>query len=78
MLPHNINSSVFKAASRLSSLSSTIRAYFTMSSDITLYTWATPSGIRASITLEELDLPYETKPMDIMTNIQKEEYSIHS
>jgi glutathione S-transferase len=45
-----------------------------MSSDITLYTWPTANGIKASITLEELGLPYKTEPIDIGTNIQKEEY----
>ena len=30
------------------------------------------------VTLEELGLPYVTKPMDIMTNIQQGKYSIHS
>jgi glutathione S-transferase len=44
-----------------------------MSSNITLYTWPTPNGIKASITLEELGLPYKTEPIDISTNIQKEE-----
>lgn len=74
MLPRNITNSVFKAASRLSSISSTIRAsYSTMSSDLTLYSWTTPNGIKASITLEELGLPYKTEPIDISTNIQKEE-----
>lgn len=45
-----------------------------MSSDITLYTWPTPNGVKASITLEELDLPYKTEGINISTNIQKEEY----
>lgn len=45
-----------------------------MSSNITLYTWPTPNGIKASITLEELGLPYKTEQIDISTNIQKEEY----
>lgn len=78
MLPRTINTSSLKAASRLSSLSSTIRAsYSTMSSNITLYSWPTPNGIKASITLEELGLPYKIEPIDISTNIQKEEYEIH-
>jgi glutathione S-transferase len=44
-----------------------------MSSNITLYSWPTPNGIKASITLEELGLSYKTVPIDISTNIQKEE-----
>lgn len=43
-------------------------------SDITLYTWPTPNGIKASITLEELGLPYKTEGINISTNVQKEEY----
>lgn len=45
-----------------------------MSSDITLYTWPTANGIKASITLEELGLAYKTEPVDIGANIQKQEY----
>lgn len=76
MLPRTLGTSPFKASSRLSRLSSTLHAPFsTMSSNITLYTWPTPNGIKASITLEELGLPYKTVPIDISTNIQKEEYA---
>lgn len=71
MLPRTISSSL-KAASRLSRLSSTI-APSTMS-NITLYTWPTPNGIKASITLEELGIPYKAEGIDISTNAQKEEY----
>ncbi|KAJ5674170.1 hypothetical protein N7462_009609 [Penicillium macrosclerotiorum] len=45
-----------------------------MTSNITLYSWPTPNGIKASITLEELGLPYKLEPIDISTNIQKEEW----
>ena len=45
-----------------------------MSSDITLYTWSTANGIKASITLEELGLHYKIKPIDIGAGVQKEEY----
>ncbi|KAF9893478.1 hypothetical protein FE257_010790 [Aspergillus nanangensis] len=45
-----------------------------MSSDITLYTWPTANGIKASITLEELGLPYKVEPIDIGANIQKQEW----
>ena len=39
--------------------------------DIDLYTWATPNGWKASATLEELELPYNLKPIDITTGDQK-------
>ncbi len=32
---------------------------------ITLYTWSTPNGRKASIALEELELPYEVRPVNI-------------
>lgn len=75
MLPRTGSRSLI-AATRLSQLSSTFRAFSTSTamSDITLYSWPTPNGIKASITLEELDLSYKTVPIDISTNIQKEEY----
>ena len=38
---------------------------------IDLYTWSTPNGWKASATLEELNLDYEVKPIDINTGIQK-------
>ncbi|KAJ5550986.1 hypothetical protein N7461_005684 [Penicillium sp. DV-2018c] len=41
-------------------------------SDITLYTWLTPNGVKVSITLEELGIPYKTEAVDISTNVQKE------
>ncbi|KAJ4527957.1 Glutathione S-transferase 2 [Exophiala dermatitidis] len=40
--------------------------------DITLYTDATPNGIKISIALEELGLPYKVEHIDISTNRQKE------
>jgi glutathione S-transferase len=40
--------------------------------DITLYTDATPNGIKISIALEELGIPYKTEHVDISTNRQKE------
>jgi len=40
--------------------------------DIKLYTWLTPNGIKVSIALEELSLSYETIPIDISTNAQKQ------
>ena len=43
-----------------------------VSSDITLYTDSTPNGIKISIALEELGIPYETQHIDISTNRQKE------
>jgi hypothetical protein len=42
--------------------------------DITLYSMATPNGIKASIILEELGLQYKLVPIDISTNVQKEPY----
>lgn len=39
---------------------------------IDLYTWATPNGWKASVTLEELELPYTLHPIDITTGVQKE------
>lgn len=51
-----------------------------MSSNITLYTWATANGIKISITLEELGLSYKTEGIDISSssNPQKEKYhSLH-
>ncbi|KAJ5960352.1 uncharacterized protein N7479_007502 [Penicillium vulpinum] len=47
-----------------------------MSSNITLYTWPTPNGIKASITLEELGIPYKAEFIDInsSSNPQKEEW----
>jgi GST-like protein len=36
-----------------------------------LYTWATPNGWKASCTLEELQIPYTSYPVDIMKGEQK-------
>ncbi|KAJ3039149.1 hypothetical protein HDV00_012555 [Rhizophlyctis rosea] len=44
------------------------------SAPITLYTWGTPNGHKASIVLEELGLQYDVKPINISTNVQKEEW----
>ena len=38
---------------------------------IDLYTWKTPNGWKASVTLEELQIPYNVHPIDISTGIQK-------
>ncbi len=38
---------------------------------IDLYTAPTPNGWKASITLEELDLPYEVRAIDLSSNEQK-------
>lgn len=76
MLPRALGASTFKAASRSTRLPSTTAAQLSiMSSNITLYSWPTPNGIKASITLEELGLPYKTESIDISTNAQKEEYA---
>lgn len=39
---------------------------------IDLYTASTPNGWKASITLEELNMPYEVHAIDLMSNQQKE------
>ncbi len=41
---------------------------------ITLYTAPTPNGWKASITLEELGLPYETHTIDLTANDQKQDW----
>ncbi|KAJ2963859.1 hypothetical protein NQZ79_g1086 [Umbelopsis isabellina] len=43
---------------------------------ITLYTASTPNGWKASITLEELGLSYETVAIDMKSNQQKEDWFI--
>jgi GST-like protein len=37
---------------------------------IDLYTWSTPNGRKASIALEEMELPYAVHPVDISRNEQ--------
>lgn len=61
-------------APRIPRFTPSFHTYFIMSSDITLYSWPTPNGIKASITLEELGLPYKIEGIDISSNRQKEEY----
>ncbi len=41
---------------------------------ITLYTAATPNGWKASITLEEMGLPYEVRALDFNTAEQKQDW----
>ena len=41
---------------------------------IDLYTAPTPNGYKASITLEELDIPYTLKPIDLGSGMQKEAF----
>lgn len=41
---------------------------------IQLYTAATPNGIKASIALEELDLPYEVRAIDLGRREQKQDW----
>ena len=55
---------------RLSQISKHIK--MTNRPDIHLYTTQTPNGIKISITLEELGLPYKVTKLDISTNVQKE------
>lgn len=40
--------------------------------DITLYTFGTPNGFKASVTLEELGIPYKAEIINISENTQKE------
>ena len=40
---------------------------------IDLYTAPTPNGWKASVTLEELELPYEVHPINLTQNEQKAE-----
>lgn len=46
------------------------------SSDIVLYTAATPNGYKVTIYLELLGLKYEAKDIDIRANVQKEDWFI--
>ncbi len=41
---------------------------------IDLYTSPTPNGHKASVTLEELELPYETHAINLTKNVQKEDW----
>ena len=41
---------------------------------IDLYTSPTPNGWKASVTLEELEIPYEAHAIDLSKNVQKEEW----
>ena len=41
---------------------------------IDLYTAPTPNGHKASVTLEELELPYKAIAIDLSKNVQKEEW----
>jgi glutathione S-transferase len=41
---------------------------------ITLYTGQSPNGVKISITLEELGLPYDVRKVDMTTNEQKSEW----
>jgi len=42
--------------------------------NLTLYTWGTPNGHKAAITLEELGVQYKTEAIDIAKNVQKENW----
>jgi glutathione S-transferase len=55
---------------RLSQITSHLK--MSQQSDINLYTAQTPNGIKISILLEELGLPYKTHGIDIQKDIQKE------
>jgi glutathione S-transferase len=63
-----------RAASKIAALSSTrSSARYSTMAPLTLYSWPTPNGIKASITLEELGINYKSESNNISTNIQKEE-----
>ena len=47
-------------------------AKMTSNSNIHLYTAQTPNGIKVSMLLEELGLPYETTAIELSKNTQKE------
>ncbi|CAG8542602.1 10076_t:CDS:2 [Paraglomus brasilianum] len=42
--------------------------------DITLYTFSTPNGHKASITLEELGIPYKVHKVSLMSGEQRQEW----
>lgn len=42
--------------------------------DITLYTFGTPNGHKASVTLEELGIDYKVETINISKNTQKEDW----
>ncbi|KAL6689840.1 glutathione S-transferase [Trichoderma pleuroticola] len=44
--------------------------------NINLFTWLTANGIKVSITLEELSIPYQVMEVDISSNAQKESWFI--
>lgn len=61
----------------MSTRASQLTSHFNMPSskpNIHLYTTQTPNGIKISITLEELGLPYEFTRIDISKNTQKEQW----
>lgn len=41
---------------------------------VTLYTGQSPNGIKISITLEELGLPYDVRKIDMVANEQKSDW----
>jgi glutathione S-transferase len=57
---------------RLLQINKQITKKMASESDIHLYTTQTPNGIKISITLEELGLPYTVHKIDISKNTQKE------
>src|SRR5436190_3552654 len=58
---------------RITQLSSQVGApAMSQRPNIDLYTSQTPNGIKISITLEELGLPYKVHPIELPKNTQKE------
>jgi glutathione S-transferase len=63
----------FPARSIRTVMSTTIpKAYAPIAKGITLYTLGTPNGVKISVALSVLGVPYKSYLIDISTNIQKE------
>ncbi|KAH8842389.1 hypothetical protein MCOR27_003617 [Pyricularia oryzae] len=68
-IPYN---SLLKTTTRAASTSQPVN--MGIKTDIHLYTTGTPNGIKVSILLEELGLEYQVTKIDIMKNVQKEQW----
>jgi len=73
-LPKLATAGIPTTSNRTSARLISIKQQFRMSSAITLYTFGTPNGIKASIVLEELGLPYKSEIINISQNTQKEQW----
>lgn len=55
------------------SLPNSLKSFQTMSRpNLTVYTFGTPNGHKATVTLEELNLDYKVETINISQNTQKE------